>query len=570
MSPEEKAQALRDLPHGGSDDTARSLRLPPAIRATVSPLVLAVRWGAIVVGMVEAAPRTSDGDLQVVVAVGIVVFLATWRSVRPNRLGSPRIPDQLATLVDVALVGVSVGISSGFHSPFVWSLIVACVIGAFGWGLWAGLRLVAVGMACLALGAATTGYVLHLDQRRGWILLGLMVVSVVFTASVRNRLVTAEQRRVSVAASVGVLAETNELLSMLNAVARTLPTSLDLREAVSNARDQLIRQFDASVICLIAHDEGSDEWAPLLAEGCVLRPTATWQEVPEPLRTAYHQDDPLVVAVLGGRAIGETTRSGMYTTLMARDRVIGVLGVEHRDTGRFGPRESRLFSRLSEVLALTIDNARWFTRLRSLAAEEERSRIARDLHDRLGQWLTYISFELERIITFDPTAPAELNRLHGDVQTALDELRETLRQLRSGVTRERPLSVVGRELVQRFAERTDVDIRFRVANAGAALAVPVENELLRILQEALSNIDKHARATTVDVVWEVREGHGTLRITDDGRGFDPQTSVRDNAYGLVGMRERALAVDARLQIDSSPGRGTVITVAAGPHPEVLR
>ena len=98
----------------------------------------------------------------------------------------------------------------------------------------------------------------------------------------------------------------------------------------------------------------------------------------------------------------------------------------------------------------------------------------------------------------------ELNQLYADVQTALDELRETLRQLRTGVTEDKPLAVVGQELVDRFAR---TDRRGRVVHGGPPrrrLPVPVENELLRILQEALNNVDKHAKADHVDVVWDVR------------------------------------------------------------------
>ena len=76
------------------------------------------------------------------------------------------------------------------------------------------------------------------------------------------------------------------------------------------------------------------------------------------------------------------------------------------------------------MLALTVDNARWFGRLRTLGAQEERVRIARDLHDRLGQWLTYVSMELERIIAEDVPAPEDMTRLQSDVQAALEIMKK--------------------------------------------------------------------------------------------------------------------------------------------------
>jgi len=95
------------------------------------------------------------------------------------------------------------------------------------------------------------------------------------------------------------------------------------------------------------------------------------------------------------------------------------------------------------------------------------------------------------------------------------------------------------------------------------LPVPVENELLRILQEALNNVGKHAKADSVDIVWNVDGGNFELTITDDGRGFETARGVRDSAYGLVGMRERADVIGAHLLIDSRPGAGTTVRVVAG-------
>ena len=80
------------------------------------------------------------------------------------------------------------------------------------------------------------------------------------------------------------------------------------------------------------------------------------------------------------------------------------------------------------------------------------------------------------------------------------------------------------------------------------------------MQEALNNIDKHASATNVDVTWSIESDVATLLIRDDGRGFSVDKSVRDTAYGLVGMRERADAIEAEFRIDSEPGQGSTVLV----------
>lgn len=279
------------------------------------------------------------------------------------------------------------------------------------------------------------------------IVVATMLIVLAGLAWARNVLLASEFQRDDRSAGRDALTETNELLTMLNAIARTLPTSLNQREALDTVRSQIVTTFKPHVICLLEHDEANQEWVPKIAEGCILKPTSHLADLAVPLREAIagHAIDD-VEAVLAEQLIrdGEPTgiapssNSGMYTVLRVRDRVVGVLGVEHHHAQRYNDRDRRLLAGLGGTLALTLDNARSFGRLRSLGTEEERVRIARDLHDRLGQWLTYISFELERMITSE-VAPAqgspmsvELTTLYADVQTALDELRETLRQLRSG------------------------------------------------------------------------------------------------------------------------------------------
>ena len=116
-------------------------------------------------------------------------------------------------------------------------------------------------------------------------------------------------------------------------------------------------------------------------------------------------------------------------------------------------------------------------------------------------------------------------------------------------------------MVGRFKARSALDVSLVTPKTLAdRLPARVENELLRIAQEALTNIEKHAKASKVHVAWSIADGKGVLVVSDDGRGFDPTQGIRGNAYGLVGMRERATSVGAMLTISSKPEEGTVITV----------
>jgi signal transduction histidine kinase len=324
---------------------------------------------------------------------------------------------------------------------------------------------------------------------------------------------------------------------------------------VQNTRNELIESFDAQRIALLSLED--DTWSTVIQDGFGLPPELATEELPTVLQRTLTSTEVIRIDDLS-TATGRSG-SGLYIRLVIRNSDTGLLAIEHSDVRRYDERDAAMLSGMSNVLALTLANARSFNRLRSLAAAEERSRIARDLHDRLGQYLTYIALELERINRNESST--ELKELHEEVQGAISEFRDTLLELRAAVSAEKPLSSVLGEVVDRFSARSELDVTLVVPdNNNERLPARVENELLRIAQEALTNIEKHAKATKVHVAWSIENGRGVLVVQDDGRGFDTTQGIRGNAYGLVGMRERATSVGALLTISSKPDEGTVITV----------
>lgn len=558
--------------YASSDEATLSIELPPSVRSSVSPTISALRWGAVGYGLVLSAPEAFEGSYAAVATLAVALFITTWRTILPIRLGSPDRGARLAAYSDVVLLAFATGYGGGLESPFIFTVMIALVVVSFGWGYFDGSAafLAATGAMTWGVLLSSEPLVAQVDDQRSLGSLLTLLLAALTAAAVRARLVESERRRVTLEGRLESLNEANNLLTLVNRVARTLPTSLTLREAMLTAQRQIADTFEARVVCLLTLDENAQEWVPKLAEGCVLHPAYRDESLPEPLATALTRHDPLLRGDLEELTVDQrlspNSSSGIYVRLDAGRTTIGLLGLEHPELGHFDERDTRVLTGLAEVLALTIDNARWFGRLRSLGAEEERIRLARDLHDRLGQWLTYIGFELERIMAAEVPQTSDLHRLHHDVQAALDELRETLRQLRSGVTEEESFSVVARDVVNRFGERADLDAHFRVTHPEERLPVPVENELLRILQEALNNIAKHARAEHVEVLWDVDGGRFELAISDDGIGFETARGVRDSAYGLVGMRERADVIGAHLMLDSRPGEGTTVRVVAGITP----
>ncbi len=537
-------------------EVTRARQLSPGAINSLTAVLAALRWGAAMIGLGWAAPRAaSDGELGVVVTVAVAIFITSWRTIAPIRFGEQGLPALLRAVGDVAALALAIGFSDGINGTFVGSLFVAVAIVSFGWGVPTG-----VASAVLA-GGLTLATSFLFGPEPGVVWPGPLAVTALATAAVLpgialERLAEVEVRRRALLFQRNRLAETNELLGMLTDLARTLPSSLDLNDVIQGTRDQITEVFDARRLAILSFEDAT--WSPLHQTGFDIPPSVTSPELPEPLDRAAEADDVLLVA--GADRDGERIGSGLYTRLVVRGVDVGLVAIEHSEPDHYTDVDAELLRGMADVLALTLANARSFRRLRSLAAAEERSRIARDLHDRLGQYLTYIALELERINNEREQPSNDLKELHGEVQGAIAEFRDTLIELRTAVSADRPLTVVLGEVVERFRKRTSARVELVVPGNLERLPAIVENELLRIAQEALANIQKHSSATEVHIAWSIAEGCGVLVVQDDGRGFDPAKGIRGSAYGLVGMRERAASVGAALDIASELGQGTVITV----------
>ena len=197
--------------------------------------------------------------------------------------------------------------------------------------------------------------------------------------------------------------------------------------------------------------------------------------------------------------------------------------------------------------------------------EEERRRIARDIHDQVGQQMTALRLRLEALRAGaggDPAMGAQVEgaqRLAEELDQSIDFLTS---QLRPSTLDNLGLAVSLRDLVHGWAKRFGIPAEFEASAPEMRLADDVETNLYRIAQEALHNVVKHAQARNVSVLLSRRDSHAMLVIEDDGRGFETGAAAPQgaNGFGLVSMRERATLVGGELEIDSTPGSGTSIFV----------
>jgi signal transduction histidine kinase len=241
----------------------------------------------------------------------------------------------------------------------------------------------------------------------------------------------------------------------------------------------------------------------------------------------------------------------------------------------FSEADAELVASVARHAGLAIDNARWFHRLRTLGAEEERGRIAREMHDRLGQSLAFVALSLDRLAIeskglAQPEAgsegaqemAAELEGLAGEVRRATREVRSKLSDLRAELGEEGQLSDLLAGLLARVEERSGIATELD-ADGGSSLPPVTEREVARIAQEAINNAERHSGARHIYVRWHCDKVGAELEVADDGRGLAANAPLRSDAFGILGMRERADAIGAKFGIVSPPGQGTKVRLYLG-------
>jgi two-component system, NarL family, sensor histidine kinase DevS len=258
-------------------------------------------------------------------------------------------------------------------------------------------------------------------------------------------------------------------------------------------------------------------------------------------------------------------RSGLFVPMLVGDRAIGVIAAHNRRGAdpRFTEDDLRLAETFAARASVAVDLADRVARdaLRRVVEgqELERARLARELHDETGQALTSILLGLRRVEDAkDADAAREAARaLRPQIVETLQNVRRLAVELRPSALDDFGLVPALERLTGSFAESSGIAVDLEASTGDDRLSPEVETALYRIVQEALTNVAKHAEATHVSVVLTRRDGTMSALVEDDGRGIG---AGRDGGLGLHGMRERVGLLGGTLTVESSEGSGTTIAV----------
>ncbi|MFC2018024.1 PAS domain S-box protein [Chloroflexota bacterium] len=212
------------------------------------------------------------------------------------------------------------------------------------------------------------------------------------------------------------------------------------------------------------------------------------------------------------------------------------------------------------------ENLRYYLQQATRAQEEERKRIARELHDETLQNLIVISRQMEKITSSEALWEESLEVVRGlkkQIEVAVQEMRRFSHNLRPSILDDLDL-LPALELLVEDIEKEGIHTSFKIIGKVRRLSPEVEVMLFRIAQEAVRNISRHSQASTAELIIEFNDNRLKMHIKDNGVGFELLQSIGDQAVlgklGLVGMRERARLLGGTMILDSNPGEGTTVTV----------
>ena len=359
---------------------------------------------------------------------------------------------------------------------------------------------------------------------------------------------------------------TRELQTLLDVTAAA-SSSLELDEMLSAALDCLVALVGASRAGVMLLDSDSGELEPRM-----LRPEQPiaaddLAAITPACHAVIAGGEPLYVPPDPEKGFLEP---GALLPLRVRGQALGILVIIGPQGSTFSEGHLALFESIADQLGVAVENARLYEQAEQAAVVAERSRLARDLHDAVTQTLFSASLIAEVLPRIWERHPEEgkrrLEELRELTRGALAEMRTLLLELRPSALVDAALSDLLRQLAESITGRARVPVSVEVEDE-CPLPPEVKVALYRIAQEALNNVAKHAGAGQAAVSLHYippacggdRGGAVELRVSDDGRGFDPQ-SVPPESLGLGIMRERAEAIGAALNVDSEVGHGTQVVV----------
>ncbi|HYN94678.1 MAG TPA: GAF domain-containing sensor histidine kinase [Pilimelia sp.] len=360
-------------------------------------------------------------------------------------------------------------------------------------------------------------------------------------------------------------AEATRLLTQLRSVARQLPgATLDPGSISEHLLEEVrsVARVDRSAVLSAS---GGGRLVVLAQTGADRVDWETTIDADSAIADAWASQQPQTANRSQARSHRGGDVSALVVPLVAGVRTVGLMTLEADIAAAYpAPAVSRV-ANLVAPAALRLEAALLFDEVRSLATNEERQRLAREIHDGVAQELVMVGYGIDNALASLPAeaeqTAEELRLLRGEVTRVITELRLSLFELRSEVDRHGGLAAAIAEYARTVGASAGLRVHLSLDESTARLPAATEAELLRIAQEAITNARKHAGATNLWVTCAVDPPYTQIEVSDDGQGIGDQRS--DGRYGLAIMKERAERIRGRLEIRPRHPSGTTVAVVLG-------
>ncbi len=355
-----------------------------------------------------------------------------------------------------------------------------------------------------------------------------------------------------------------------------ISTLLDLDKVLESVVGKAQELLDLDLVALALWDDQAQEMVTRSTRGFRTDPLKqarqrVWQDLGrqvfsagQPVQHTYHADEEDLDSIV--RVEGNV--SHLAVPMKAGNKVIGVLHGAYRYSRASSAEDVELFSSLANQAAIAVENTALYAQVQNLAVLEERDRLAREMHDSLAQVLGFLSMKASTAHDLLAAKHYSLARLElRQIEKAADEayldVREAILGLRTSVVLGGGLLRALKEYILKFASQSGIKAEMVFApGKNPHLPPGTEVQIIRIIQEALTNVRKHAMAGHVWVRLKAMDETAEIQIEDDGQGFDlAQVLQREGRYGLHTMTERAQGVGGSLAIETKSGQGTRIVIS---------
>ncbi len=396
------------------------------------------------------------------------------------------------------------------------------------------------------------------------------------------------------------ITKAREDLMALNTIASVVTQSLDLDTVLGSALDKtleimqrstggiLLLDEESKMLCYRVNRGLSKEYVQgmclRLGEGIAGRVAQTGEAIlVEDIST-----DPRAARL--DLIDAERVRTFASVPLLSKGKVLGVINIASHEAGKLSSEDIQLLESIAAQIAIAVENARLHQEVRHREAirgellqgilsiqEEERRRIARELHDETSQSLASLATSLEVAVGMLPAGADKTKGILRKAQalsiTILDEIHKLIYELRPTLLDDLGLVAAIRWLVENNLGAAGITVSFKTTGRVRRLAPQLETTLFRVIQEVVYNIARHAHAKNAHISLHFKKDVIRVRVKDDGRGFDVKEAIsskdRPRGLGLLGMKERVELVNGTLSIRSYPSGGTEIDIEIPLNKEVV-